>query len=250
VFRVGGSGRLCLFKAEALVSCAVAAVLWGWVVALLGFGWRFWCCVGGEVVDPAGSSSGYAKVVLVATSGRRPRKHGAWVATWISVWTASLSTRLVPLRAMRRLFWMVRRGGGPGARGVFVALVGCVVWMTGLLACAVFRLGFPYKPGNVWFLDPVSLINWVILCIALYLSNRPADSTAFSSKKSRTAVIMYFSRTEEKVYSTCKFHKTVTVNRPHTVTNDKYLVFFTSANTRINAPSMWLAGSKGLVKQQ
>ncbi|KAK1669079.1 hypothetical protein QYE76_057238 [Lolium multiflorum] len=66
---------------------------WFWV-AILG-------CVDGKVVDPAGSSSGYAKVVLVATSGRRPRKHGAWVATWISVWTASLSTRLVRLRAMR-----------------------------------------------------------------------------------------------------------------------------------------------------
>jgi hypothetical protein len=59
----------------------------------------------------------------------------------------------------------------------------------GPLVCAVFRLGFPYKPGNVWFLDPVSLINWVILCIALYLSNRTADSTAFSSKKVRDGVV-------------------------------------------------------------
>ena len=42
---------------------------------------------------------------------------------------------------------------------------GCVVWMAGLLACVVFRLGFPYKPGFVWFLDPVFLINWVTLSI-------------------------------------------------------------------------------------
>jgi hypothetical protein len=26
---------------------------------------------------------------------------------------------------------------------------GCVVWMTGLLTCGVFRIDFPYKPSNV-----------------------------------------------------------------------------------------------------
>ena len=56
-------------------------------------------CVDSESVDPAGSSSGNAKVDLVATSGRRPR-----------------------------IWWRV-----------FVAFVGCVVWATSLLACLVFR---------------------------------------------------------------------------------------------------------------
>jgi hypothetical protein len=123
VFRAGGPRRWWQFKAAALVSCVVAAVLWGWVVALLGFGWRFWCCVGGEVVNPTGLSSGYAKVVLVATSGQRSRRHGAWVATWIFVWTTSLSTWLVRLWTMWSSFWLVLRGGSPGPGGMFDALV-------------------------------------------------------------------------------------------------------------------------------
>jgi hypothetical protein len=40
------------FEVAASVSFAVAVVLWGWVVALLGFGWRLGCCVGSKVVDP------------------------------------------------------------------------------------------------------------------------------------------------------------------------------------------------------
>jgi hypothetical protein len=71
------------FEETASVSYAVAAILWGWVVAVFGFGWRFWCFMGGEVVDPTGSSSVYVKVVLGATSWRRPLRHGAWAATWI-----------------------------------------------------------------------------------------------------------------------------------------------------------------------
>ena len=63
--------------------------------------------------------------------------------------------------------WLLRRGGGPEASGVC-----CGVWSTrvgdGSSRLYGFWPCFPYKQGTVqfvWFLDPVSLINWVISSI-------------------------------------------------------------------------------------
>jgi hypothetical protein len=54
----------------------------------------------------------------------------------------------------------VSRGGGPGAGGVFLwRLWPCVMGTTGPCLFGFFWPGFPYKHGNVWFLDSVSLIN-------------------------------------------------------------------------------------------
>jgi hypothetical protein len=60
------------------VSYAAGAVQWDRVVALLVFWVAFWCCVGANVVNPAGSSSGNAEVILVATMWRR-----LWI--WLEV---------------------------------------------------------------------------------------------------------------------------------------------------------------------
>jgi hypothetical protein len=148
----------------------------------LAFGWvAAWSCAGSEFVDLAGSTSGNAIVGLAVTSGRRPRRHGAWVATWRSVWTARMSTRLVRLRAMRRSLCLVSRGGGPEARVVFSCVGDRMVWIAGPSFVQFFVSIFPYKSGNVCFFNPISLIKWVILH-SFYLIGRQV-STALNSKK-------------------------------------------------------------------
>lgn len=133
VCRGGGLGPLCSDGHMGLDR----GLAFDWVAA--------WSCADSEFVNLAGSTSGNAMVDLAVTSGRRPQRHGAWVATWRSVWTARMSTRLVRLRAMRRSLWLVSRGGGPEARGVFSCVGGRVVWMTG--------------PSFVRFFISVFLIN-------------------------------------------------------------------------------------------
>ena len=129
-------------------------------------------CVDSEFVGPAGSSSGNAKVDVAATSGRRPRRHGAWVAAWRSVWTASMSPRLARLRAKRRSFWLVRRGGGPRFWRDYRGLR-AVVWIARAmrrLGCAALRLvcGFGAewcesgrRPRN----GGVCLLRWWLRCV-------------------------------------------------------------------------------------
>ena len=72
-----------------------ATVLWGLAVALHEVGDGLEICVDSELVDLTGSSSGNAKVDLVAMSGRRPR-------IWRNVrglravdWVARATRRLV-----------------------------------------------------------------------------------------------------------------------------------------------------------
>jgi hypothetical protein len=48
-----GSGPGRWWHFEAATSISFVACLWGGVVALLGFGWRFCGCMGSKVVAPA-----------------------------------------------------------------------------------------------------------------------------------------------------------------------------------------------------
>jgi hypothetical protein len=95
--------------------------------------------------------------------------------------------RLVHFRTMQRSFLLVRRGGGSEPRCVCCCVGGCVVWMTGLLAYVAFRLSFLYKPSIVWFFNLVSLINWIIICNAVFLSNQTAHIRLPSTQKEKNS---------------------------------------------------------------
>ena len=124
-------------------------------------------CLGRGFVDPTGSSSGNAKVDLVATLGWRPRNRWILVATWMKTARAEGSSTMTGSPSDNAKVDLV---GTPGRRprvggvccGVLVDW--CRVGGKSPRLCGFFLPCFPHKQGIVqfvWFLGPVFLINWV-----------------------------------------------------------------------------------------
>jgi hypothetical protein len=132
-----------------------------------------WSCVGSKLVDLAGSASGgevrsSCNVGAAApdsarrswTAGSRLGSEGYYTARSCGV-----------VARVRFVLSDVGRGGGPRAGVCFCGVCGLVSWGRRVIACLVFWPDFPYKQGNVWFLDSIFLINWVNMVILTFSSN-------------------------------------------------------------------------------
>jgi hypothetical protein len=132
-----GDGRVMTLLEASLwrfLANAVGRVRSSWPVWLYG---RGQADAGAAAPDGGGKSRWRPRFLMQRRSKvAGPWPGAVWVATWGCAGSKFSSARLVRLRAMRSLNWLLHRGGGPG--------VGGVGWRPGAARAASFR-----RP--VWF---------------------------------------------------------------------------------------------------